>query len=96
MIGSVRKIIYDKGDLTIPEVLYLCTMGGAKCLNLDNKIGSFEIGKDFDALILEKSNDTVEIYEWDTWDEILTKLVLEGSIQNIKKVYVNGEEAKLD
>ena len=35
--------------LSVEEALYLATVGGAKCLNLEAKIGTFEVGKEFDA-----------------------------------------------
>jgi guanine deaminase len=38
----------DKG-LTLSQVFYLATMGGAEVLDLDHKIGNFAAGKDFDA-----------------------------------------------
>ena len=43
----------DGKKLTVEECLYLATMGGAKCLNLDHKIGSFAIGKHWDAQLVE-------------------------------------------
>ena len=43
----------DRKKLTVEECLYLATMGGAKCLSLDHKIGSFAIGKHWDAQLVE-------------------------------------------
>lgn len=38
--------------LSVEEALYLATVGGAKCLNLESKIGTFEVGKEFDAQMI--------------------------------------------
>ena len=35
--------------LSVEEALHLATVGGAKCLNLEDRIGTFEVGKEFDA-----------------------------------------------
>lgn len=60
MLDSIRQAIIasnarevlskgvDKG-LTLSQVFYLATMGGAEVLDLDHKIGNFAAGKDFDA-----------------------------------------------
>ncbi len=41
---------YTDKPLTIPTLFYLATLGGAKICNLESQIGSFEVGKEFDAI----------------------------------------------
>ncbi len=36
----------------LAEAFYLATLGGADVMGLGNKIGNFEVGKEFDALIV--------------------------------------------
>ena len=43
----------DDVPLTLDEVFYLATMGGAKALNIEDKVGNFKEGKSFDALIVD-------------------------------------------
>lgn len=38
--------------LTVEEVLYLATRGGARCLGLEEKLGGFEVGKAWDAQMI--------------------------------------------
>lgn len=38
--------------LPIPTLLFLATLGGAQVCNLQERIGSFAVGKDFDALLI--------------------------------------------
>ncbi|KAG5984310.1 hypothetical protein E4U55_005281 [Claviceps digitariae] len=42
----------EKCKLTVEESLYLATRGGAICLGLGDKIGGFEVGKQFDAQLI--------------------------------------------
>ena len=43
------------------EALYLATLGGARSLDLDDRIGSFAIGKEADCVVLDtRSNATLE------------------------------------
>ena len=39
--------------LSVTETLYLATLGGAKCLGLETRTGSFEVGKLFDAQMID-------------------------------------------
>lgn len=42
----------DTLKLSVEECLYLATVGGAKCLNLETKIGGFERGMWWDAQLI--------------------------------------------
>jgi guanine deaminase len=42
----------EKTKLTVEEVLYLATRGGAQCVGLGDKIGGFEVGKQLDAQLI--------------------------------------------
>lgn len=52
--------------LTVKECLYLATMGGAKVLDMEQTIGSFEIGKKFDCqeIQLQSSQSKIDFFEW--------------------------------
>lgn len=43
----------SKSQLSIENLLYLATLGGAKVCNLDDKIGNFAVGKEFDGLLIQ-------------------------------------------
>ena len=42
----------ERTKLGVEEALYLATLGGAHCLGLGHKIGSFEVGKEWDAQLV--------------------------------------------
>ncbi|KAL6948481.1 hypothetical protein ACO0QE_000947 [Hanseniaspora vineae] len=68
---SLEKSSFVKHDkehykLSSKEVLYLATMGGAQCLDMDCEIGSFAIGKQFDCQLIDLNckNSNVDIFNW--------------------------------
>ncbi|PTB63965.1 guanine deaminase [Trichoderma citrinoviride] len=46
----------ERVKLTVEEVLYLATRGGAKCVGLEDKVGAFEVGMEWDAQLVALSN----------------------------------------
>jgi len=40
-------------QLALAEILYLATMGGAQVCALQDKVGNFVVGKEFDALLID-------------------------------------------
>ncbi|QLQ79391.1 hypothetical protein HG537_0C00380 [Torulaspora globosa] len=56
----------DHWKLSVPEVLFLATMGGAQALDMEEKIGSFEVGKQFDAQLidLQSPGSNVDVFAW--------------------------------
>ena len=89
----------DSAKLSIEEVLYLGTKGGAKVVGLPDKIGSFGVGMDWDAQLIglgsvegDEMGDTgpVDIFGWESWDEKIAKWVFNGDDRNTLAVWVKG------
>ncbi|XP_034835775.1 guanine deaminase isoform X1 [Maniola hyperantus] len=83
------------------EALYLATVGGAKALGLQDKIGAFEVGKSFDALVIDVSDPRGPIDNYtdsslgtEALVDLAQKFVYCGDDRNIVQVYVNGEQVK--
>ncbi|KAK4956476.1 hypothetical protein LTR10_006001 [Elasticomyces elasticus] len=99
-----RHVAMESGDeakLSVEEALYLATRGGAQVVGLENRIGGFEVGKDWDAQLigLDGVGDTVgldpgaglvEIFGEETWDEKVAKWVYTGDDRNTRAVWVKG------
>lgn len=85
----------DKYTLGFNEVVYLATMGGAKVVGMEEEIGSFEVGKKFDALVVDVERVvSVEPSLWegeeDGSEAMVKKWVFLGDDRNIRKVFVDG------
>lgn len=85
--------------------LFLATLGGAQALALDNKIGNFLIGKDFDALLIEVHAGNIDKFDLPSvltanltdeykFQQLLQKFLYVGDDRNVSKVYVKGQQVK--
>jgi guanine deaminase len=101
MIASHAREVMSEGrdkGLTIDEVFYLATAGGAQVCGLADKIGKFEVGKEFDALVIGTQGSDQGIMtmveEGDSLRTVFEKFVMTGDDRNIVKVYVQGRLVK--
>lgn len=83
-----------KEALSLEEVFYMATQGGAKVVGLDDKVGEFALGKEFDALVIdlrdERGGVNVPLDENDSTQRMLEKFIMTGDDRNIVRVYVKG------
>ncbi|KAK0651163.1 hypothetical protein B0T16DRAFT_322270 [Cercophora newfieldiana] len=86
------------GGLSISEVFYLATLGGAEVCCLGDKIGNFEVGKAFDAIVVgtlgEDQGVMTVVGEEDGLSTVFEKFVMTGDDRNIIQVYVQGRRVK--
>merc|ERR1712098_678503 len=89
----------DSAKLSVEEVLYLATRGGANVVGLGEKIGGFGVGMEWDAQLIgmgqvgsDEKGDTgpVDIFGWESWDERIAKWVFNGDDRNTLAVWVKG------
>lgn len=82
--------------MTVAEAFYLGTLGGAKVLSLENKIGSLEKGKLADFLVIDhlKTDPMGKRSCYLKPEQILSKLIYRGNDSVIKHVYIQGEKIK--
>lgn len=75
----------DAKAIGVAQMLRLHTMGSAEALGIADKVGSLEVGKYADFLVVDpRSPDTGPL-----WDPVAT-YVLATSLRNLKAVYVGG------
>lgn len=96
----VAMVDGDQAKLSVEECLYLATRGGAKVVGLENKIGGFEVGMEFDAQLVglgvveeEESiedDGPVDVFGWESWDDRIAKWVFNGDDRNTNAVWVKG------
>ena len=95
----------DAAKLSVEEVLYLATKGGAKVVGLEDKVGSFELGMDWDAQMIclggvaevpgdddgkEVDTGPVDIFGWESWPDRVAKWLYSGDDRNVQAVWVKG------
>ena len=88
-ISKIKKagFMEDEKSLTLQEVFYLATKGGGSFFG---KVGSFEKGYEFDALVID--DDNLWKIDKGTIEERLERLVYLGDKKNITNRYVCGNE----
>ncbi|XP_032654044.1 guanine deaminase isoform X2 [Chelonoidis abingdonii] len=84
----------NNAALTLKEAFRLATLGGSQVLGLDDVIGNFEVGKEFDALLInpKASDSPFDLFAGDTFEDIIQKFLYLGDDRNINEVYVAGKQ----
>ncbi|KAG5669942.1 hypothetical protein PVAND_000231 [Polypedilum vanderplanki] len=91
--------------LDYKQALFLATLGGAQALSVSDVTGNFQIGKSFDALLIDTYEGTVDEFdlpkvltenlsEHDKFEKLLQKFVYTGDDRNIIEVFVKGRQVK--
>jgi len=100
--SAALKFRGEDGDTTVEgwdqplsyqEAFYLATLGGADVMGMAHTIGSFEVGKELDAVVVDAfvADSPFDVYEDDTWEDIFQKFLFCGDDRNIMQVYVTGD-----
>lgn len=100
-----RHVAMTRGDaakLSTEEALYLATRGGAKVVGLQDKIGGFDVGKEFDAqlVVLDEVVPTegdlpdelgpIDIFGNESFEERVAKWFYNGDDRSTVAVWVKG------
>lgn len=89
----------ERAKLTVEEVLWLATRGGAKLVGLEGRVGGFEVGMEWDALLVnlggvgdegEGDDGNVDVFGWESWEECVAKWLFNGDDRNLRQVWVRG------
>lgn len=83
----------QKQKFSAYEAFYLATLGGAKALSLDHLIGSFDIGKEADFVVLDPQATALQAErtkESRNLEDLLFSLIILGDDRSIAQTYVDG------
>lgn len=101
IVGNAKEMLSDGHErrLGLEEVFYMATLGGARVLGMQDRVGSFEVGKSFDAILVDMSGDGSEgvntmVEETDHVRTVWEKWVMTGDDRNLGVVWVGGEKKK--
>ena len=90
--SRVLTIQNKSTPLSYANVIYLATLGGSKVLNLDEKVGNFVVGKEFDGLLIDVGvGKNIELFPHDSLESMIEKWVYNGDDRNILQVFVQGK-----
>lgn len=85
--ANMQRLKYSDRTIMIPEqVIEMATLGGAKALHMENQIGSLEVGKKADIVIVETQSANM----MPNYDAYAT-LVYQANPSNIDTTIVNGQ-----
>lgn len=87
LASLIQKPIHGPKTMDAQTVFRLATIEGAKALHLENEIGSIEIGKKADLVLLnlERYNQTL------TEENIYSSIVFSANQENVSEVMIEGE-----
>ncbi|KAJ0162871.1 Guanine deaminase [Colletotrichum tanaceti] len=99
--SNAREVMSGGKDkaLSLDEAFYLSTLGGAGVCGLEDTIGNFAVGKEFDAIWVtcpldETSGVMTAREETDGVRTLFEKFLMTGDDRNIARVYVQGKLVK--
>jgi len=92
----------EESKLSVEEVLYLSTRGGARVVGLEDRTGGFDVGMDWDAQLIDLGPNIdvdapanqygpVNIFGWESWEEKVAKWLFSGDDRNTTSVWVRGQ-----
>ena len=87
LASLIQKPIYGPTAMEAKTVFRMATIEGAKALHLDNEIGSIEIGKKADLVLLdlERGNNTL------VDENIYANIIFSTGTENVREVFIEGE-----
>jgi guanine deaminase len=81
-------------QLPMSTLLYLATLGGAGVCCIQDKVGNFVQGKEFDAIVVDlgrtSGNPAMWYDEGDDLETLVERFLFGGDDRNIMEVYVCG------
>ena len=80
--------------MPVSRAIYLATLGAARALDLDDRIGNFETGKEADFIVVDPHGSTTTSRRAESIssiDELLFSLMFLGDDRNIAATYIQGE-----
>lgn len=88
LVGKVHKLHkMDRSIFPAKEIVEMATIGGARALGMEDRIGSIEVGKQGDLVLLETDSINMNpIYDY------YSTVVYSANPSNVFGVWVNGKQ----
>jgi guanine deaminase len=93
--SEAYKVLHLQGQALPPfDALYLATLGAARALYLEDKIGNFEPGKEADFVVLDSRATSITSRRLSKSDDVAEKLfalIMLGDDRSVVATYLMGE-----
>lgn len=83
----LQSLSYAPGALTPRKILEMMTIGGARALGIDDRVGTIEVGKDADLIRLTRQD-----FRLGYGSDPYTQIVLCGARDLLRSLWVRGEK----
>ena len=97
--SEAYKVLHLQDQALPPKsALYLATLGAAKALYLDDKIGNFESGKEADFVVLDPAGTSLTERRTrlsSSIEETLFAITMLGDDRHVAETYVAGSKARI-
>lgn len=85
-----RELGQSYNALTLFDAFAMATEGGAKAVGLQDKIGNFKVGKEFDAVVCDAAAGVLDCFGFEKPKELFEKFFHMSDDRNIIRVYTRG------
>lgn len=89
LAALIQKPIHGATAMNAKTVFKLATIEGAKALHLQNEVGSIEIGKKADLVLIDLNSNNHSVSESD--ETVYSNIVYASSADSVNSVMVEGE-----
>ena len=88
LAALIQKPIHGAREMDAKSVFKLATIEGARALHLQNEIGSIEVGKKADLVLLDLSSNTHSLYNEES---VYSDVVYSSTSNSVNSVMIEGE-----
>jgi len=89
LAALIQKSIHGPEAMDAKTVFILATIEGAKALHLENEVGSIEIGKKADLVLIDLNSYVNSVLDND--EQVYSNLVYSSSTSNVHSVMIDGK-----
>jgi cytosine/adenosine deaminase-related metal-dependent hydrolase len=89
LAALIQKPIHGPEAMDAKKIFKLATIEGAKALHLENEVGSIEIGKKADLVLIDLNTHLNSVLDND--EQVYSNLVYSSGTSNVRSVMIDGK-----
>ena len=91
-MALLQKVLHGPEVVPARQALRMATIGGAKALGLDSEIGSLEVGKRADVIVVNVDS----LHSTPHAKDLVSSIVYSGQTSDVQSVVIDGEVVMKD